>query len=238
MTVKLIDSLIDKQDNSEIIRDQIAAILLANSLEQQLLAPGAGKDPEDFKLQIYTEASRPFEKWLNIGDGNDLDFSTLDKSPIVNVWFESESFDKSSSNVVDRQTSNGSFNIDVYGLGFSQSDGDAGHIPGDKAAALEAQRAMRLVRNILMAAVNTYLQLRRTDGGTVTERWTNSIEFFQPQLNEVVVQNVIAGRLSLGVRFDELAPEITPVDLDIIGLTLCRADDGRVYFDVEYNVEA
>jgi len=231
MTVPaLVDSLIDKQDNSEIIRDQIAAILLYNSQEQEIFAAAAAQDPNLYKLQVFTEASDPYEKWLNIGDDNDFSFSDIDSSPIVNVWYQSGSFDMSASNTVDRQKCTGSFNVDVYGLGVSEADSGAGHISSDKAAALEAQRAMRLVRNILLASVNTYLLLRKT----VWRRWPNSIEFFQPQLDQVSVQNIVAGRLSLGVEFNEFAPEITPVPLEEVGLVVKRAEDGSIYFEADY----
>ncbi len=234
MVTKFVDSLIDKQDNSEIIRDQIAAIILLNSQNQQTLATNENKNPDDWKLQVFTEASDPYHKWLNIGDNNssnsDFDFSSLDQSPIVNVWYQSGGFVESASDTVERQMCEGTFYIDVYGLGFSQSDGNGGQIPSDKAAALEAQRAMRLVRNILMAGVNTYLLLRKT----VWKRFPRSIEFFQPQLEQTDVQQIVAGRLSLGVEFNEFAPQITPVDLEEVGIVVKRAEDGSIYFEAEY----
>jgi len=228
--LKTIDSLIDKQDNSEVIRDQIAAILLCDVAEQMNLAGLAGKDPEKWNLQIYTEATDPYEKWLNIGEDENFDFSSLDKSPIVNVWFQSEDFEMAASNVVENQKANGTFNIDVYALGINESDGGTGQISGDKAAALEAQRAMRLVRNILMGGVNTYLQLRKT----VWRRWTRNIEFFQPQLGQTNVQQVVAGRLSLGVEYSEFAPQITPVNLEEVGIKVRRAEDGEVVLEADY----
>ena len=61
----MIAELIDKQDNSEIVRDQIAAILATEVANQQALATADGKDPADYKLRIYTERSNPWEAFLN-----------------------------------------------------------------------------------------------------------------------------------------------------------------------------
>ena len=60
----MISELIDKQDNFEIVRDQIAAILVNEVASQMALATAEAKDPEDWNLQIFTERSNPWEKWL------------------------------------------------------------------------------------------------------------------------------------------------------------------------------
>ncbi len=224
---RTIDSLIDKFDNFEIIRDQIAAILAVETANQQQLATDADKDPALWKLDVKLEASDPLEKWLNIGGDND--YSSVDKSPIVNVWYQSTDFQQSASNTVDRQKGNGVFNVDVYGLAVSTATED-GHDPSDKAAALEVQRATRLVRNILMAGVNTYLQLR----GTVWRRWIQNIETFQPQIGSQNAQQIIGARITFGVEFSEFAPQITPVKLDEVGIKIKRALDGSVILEADY----
>lgn len=105
-----IASLIDKQDTVEIIRDQIAAILALETTAQQALATAAAKDPDLWKLRIYQERANPWEN---------LPSKTDDRSPVVNVWWDSSTFDMSASNIVERQKSSATINIDCYGYGIS-----------------------------------------------------------------------------------------------------------------------
>ena len=74
-----------------------------------------------------------------------------------------------------------------------------GHEAGDASSALEAQRAVRLVRNILMAADNTYLGFDRRNG-FLWKRWIGNIQFFQPDIDGRYVQNVTGARIALNVR--------------------------------------
>ena len=143
----MITELIDKQDNFEVVRDQITAILVTEIANQMQLATNAGKDPNDWKLRIFKERSNPWEQLLN---------EQTDRSPIVNIWYDNSNFQPNKSNISERQASETVYNIDCYGYGLSQDDGNGGHLPGDREAALEVQKALRLVRNILMAAEYTY----------------------------------------------------------------------------------
>ena len=214
--------LIDKQDNFELVRDQIAGILKLETLAQVALATAASKpDPDDWKLRIYTERSNPWEKFLN---------DDTDKSPIVNVWYDNSTFDESGSNISERQKTTGIFNIDCYGYAISEDDG-AGHKPGDREAAFEAQKAVRLVRNILMAAENTYLQMR----GLVWQRWPQAVNIFQPQQNDRPVENIVAGRVAFRVVFNEFSPQVTGDILEFLAVSVKRAEDGSIYFDADYD---
>ena len=217
----VIDALIDKQDGFEIVRDQIAAILVLEVANQKDLARTAGVDPKNWDLQIFLERSNPFEKWLNDRD---------EPAPIVNVWYDNGNFPEGRGNVVEKQEHVAIYNIDCYGLGVSEADG-AGHKPGDREAALETQRAVRLVRNILMAAINTYLQLQ----GTVGQRWIQSISLFQPQIEGRAVQNVVGSRIALKVRLQELSPQVTPVTLETLAVEVKRTEDGEVVLNAQYN---
>ena len=85
--------LIDKQDNFEVIRDQIAAVLVAETANQMQLATNAAKDPQGWKLRVFTERSNPWEQWLN---------GATDKSPLVNVWYDNSNFDQKASNISER----------------------------------------------------------------------------------------------------------------------------------------
>jgi hypothetical protein len=213
-----ITQLIDKLDTFEIVRNKIAVILVTESAAQVALAIAAGKpDPSLWALKVYTERASP---WDDYEDG----------SVIVNVWFDATSVDESASNTVRNQTMRGTFNIDVIGFGVSKPNGTGGHVPGDELAALNAQRGLRLVRNIIMASSYTYLGLR----GVVGQRMPQSISSFQPQLNSNPTVHAVGTRLALGVRYEEYAPQYEPVILQELGVTITRAEDALVLVELEY----
>jgi len=212
--------LIDKQDNIEIIRDQIAGILAAEIINQQTLAKAAQKNPSDWKLKIYTERSNPWEQWVN---------DQADISPLVNVWVDSANYDQRSSNSIERQKIEASYNIDCIGYGESSDVAVGGHVAGDQMASLQAQKALRLVRNILMAPENTYLQLR----GLVWQRWPVSLTVFQPQ-NLTSAQQIVGARLSLSVWFNEFTIEPPANTLDYVAIDILRAEDGSIVLESDY----
>lgn len=214
--------LIDKQDNFEIIRDQVAAILKTESLAQQALATAASKDPALWKLRVFTERSNPWEQLLNEQD---------DRSPIINTWFDNDNFDMGASNISERQKTTAVFNIDCYGYGMSADNVAGGHTPGDREAALEAHRALRLVRNILMASENTYLKVR----GLVWRRWTQGRTVFQPQIEGRTIQNIVGARLAFRVEFSEFSPQYEHETLDYVAIDVKRAENGEILVEADYD---
>lgn len=214
----MITQLIDKQDNFEIIRDQIAALLVLESANQMTLATAAGKDPSLWELAVFTERNNPWDGY------------NQDGGVFVNVWFDSSSAEGGSSDTVERQAMMGNFNIDVYGFGLAQDDGD-GQITGDEHAARTAARGMRLVRNILMAGENTYLGLR----GVVWRRMVSSLSSFQPPIDNREANAVLGMRLVLDVKFNEFSPQVEPVTLEYLSNQITRASDGRLLATVDYD---
>ena len=148
----------------------------------------------------------------------------------MNVWFDSESFDPSSSNSFERKKTDGVFNIDCYGRGLSKDDGAAGHVPGDREAAFEVQRTIRLVRNILDAAIYRYLNLR----GTVWSTWFQSVTVFQPQLDGRQAQQVVGARAAFRVSYNEFSPQVTPVTLESVSVDVKRTEDGEIVLEADY----
>lgn len=223
-----IQLLINKRDNSELVRDELAAILLAETASQQALALGAdpAQDPDLWKLRVFVERSNPWEEFLDATDGD------LDTTPIVNVALDNVSYDPRASNSIQRQKATAVYNIDCYGCGISAADG-AGHSPGDESAALEAQRCARLVRNILMAEVYAYLGMR----GTVWGRWPQSLTMFQPQMEGRSLQRIAAVRFALQVDFNEFSPETQGELLELISVRVRRAETGEVFFDADFAVD-
>lgn len=220
----MIQSLIDKQDSFEIIRDEIAAILVTEVASQKALATGEGKDPTLWDLKVYTERSNPWENYLNSPESDTL-------IPTVNIWYDNSSFDPKASNIMERQKTVAIFNIDCYGAAVSSSNTSGGHNPGDKEASLEVQRALRLVRNILMAAEYTYLGLR----GLVWGRWPQSVNTFQPQLGSNSVQQVVGARIAFKVTFNEFSPQYVGDVLELVAVDIIRAEDGQILLEADYD---
>lgn len=218
----MIPGLIDKQDNFELIRDQIAAILVTESTSQQALATAGGKDPALWKLRVFRERSNPWEQWR---DG------PADTAPIVNVWYDNSGYDLAASDLIARQKTTAIFNIDCYGLGQSADDGAGGHVPGDRDAAFTVHRALRLARNILMAAEYTYLGLR----GLVWRRWPQSITIFQPPSGENTAQQIVGARIAFEVQFDEFSPQFEPETLEYVSIDVLQAEDGELLAEADYD---
>lgn len=226
MAIQLLTELIDKQDNFEVVGLKIAEILKLETVNQVALATAASKpNPEDWNLQIFTERSNPYEKYLNQKEI---------KIPIVNIWYDNSSFPKNKGDVVKRQTSETVYNIDIYGFGVATDIPAGGHTPGDLNAALTLHRAIRLVRNILMAAINTKLQLDETEVG-VGIRWPQSITEFQPRIDKGAIQQVIGARIALEVHFNEFSPQVIPEILELVSIDVKRTEDGEIVLETDYD---
>lgn len=208
-----IDALLATPDNVELVRDQIAAILALEIAKQGEL----GLSPVP---RVFRERSNPWGQLLE---------TPADERPIINVWFDTASFDGATSNVTERQKCEGTFNVDVYAFGTSGHEGD-GHEPGDELAALVCQRTLRLVRQILMSSHYTYLGLR----GVVWKRWPQTLTMFRPTTDDRSAQNILAGRLALVVTFNELAPQFEGEPLETLSLEIKRLGTGELYVSAEY----
>lgn len=230
MPVPLIDTLIEGRDGSELVRDQIAAILLRESESQQQLAIAQGKDPLPWMLRVYLERSNPWADWIDLPETTEMPAKA---HPIVNVWLDNITYDPAASNVVERQKATGLFQIDCYGYGVAADD-TIGHVAGDESAAIEAQRVLRLCRQILMAATYTYLGLR----GLVWRRFPQSASFFQPQIDGRSVQQVQAARLTLAVDFNEFSPQVHGPSLEELVATVRRKETGEIYFVAQWGESA
>ena len=220
----LITTLIDKKDNRELVRDQIGAILLLEQANQQTLATAAGKDPRLWDLRVFTERENP---WVEFQEAPE---DELDNPPIINVWMEGASGQKSASDPVTQQTFSVTYNIDCYGYGVAADDGATGHLPGDKQASLVAERAARLVRNILMSAQYVRLDLL----GTVGDRWVQGITAPQPVIDARPIQRVMASRIAFEVRMNEFAPEVVGSILEAVNVQVFREETGELYFDADF----
>ncbi len=213
--------LIDKQDNFEIVGLQIAAILAQETIDQQALAATAGKDPNLWKFEVFSEKFNPIGLFQN----NSV------VTPVVNIWYDTSNFNPSNGNVSTNQKDDAIFNIDIYAGVAATDNVVGGHNPTDESTVLELHRIIRLVRNIIMHPDNTYLKLQ----GLVWRRWINSKEKFQPQIGDRPVEGVIADRISFSVSFNETPVNESFPTIEVIGITVRRAEDAKIILEADFN---
>jgi len=219
----VLPDLIDAPAGFEIVRDQIASILVENQAAQVALATAAAKpNPEEWAMRVYVERAKPWEAFLNR--------PVSDESPILNVRYDSGTFDRARGNTVNRQTHSGIFDIEVLGFGVTKDNGAGGQDPGDEKAAFTVQRGVRFVKDILMAAQNVNLQLP-----IVGNRWIQSINAFLPGQPSDEAQSISGVRVAVAVDFNEFSPQATGTPLEEIALDIKRDSDGMVVAQVEYD---
>lgn len=210
-------NLIDNADNFEVVRDQIAAILVIERDDQKAQAAAAGKDPALWDFKVFEERSNPWGDYLDEG---------ADLTPIVNVWFDSDSFVEAATTRSQTQKCNAFYNIDITAAARRTAG-----LNGDEAAAKTAQRIARIARKILMASEYTYLALPR---GTCWDRQIESRETFQPGIGADSSTRVIGLRLRMRVSFNETAPQFEGVPLNGIDLEIKRKETGEIYTDLSF----
>jgi hypothetical protein len=220
-----IEQLIDKQDTFEIVRDEIAAIIELEKENQKSLAIEADKNPALWDFDVYVERSNPWELIENPLNGE-----ILSETPLINIYFDQMSFDDSASNFIEQQKADAVFTIDCLSAKNHLRDKTDTITRGDKLASFDAQRIVRLVRNIIMAAEYSYLGLQ----GIVSWRGFQSVTMFQPNINDHPAQNVIGCRMNLAVNFIETSPQIQPVTIELISLQCERDSDGKIYFNYTF----
>jgi hypothetical protein len=211
--------LIDKQDNFEIARDEIAAILAFETVNQQAKATLAGKDADLWKFSVYIERARIWES-LRADDVEPV-------FPVVNIWYELGTFNRSKSRNTLQQAHEATYNIDIFSSAISVDLPGSGFISGDEQSAKDNQRIVRLIRNILMSVEYRYLNLR----GIVWGRWIQTINMFQPEVENETV-NVMGSRISFMVTVSETVQEPALETLDVIQTQVKRAEDGAILFEL------
>jgi len=158
--------------------------------------------------------------------------------PLVNVYFDQTQIISGASNNIDQQTMNGSFIIDVYAAKNAKESG-LDVLAADELTALEAQRILKLVRNILMAAAyeNIFSSVEKENPvavlGIVKKKTFSQIQMFRPQIDDRPVENVIGARLVLQVEYLEFSPQVTPPIMELLSAECTRGEDGKVFFKFE-----
>ena len=210
----LIDALIDKQDNYEIIRDKVAQILANEVVNQKALAVGDSQDPAGWDFKIFTEKTNPFELIESVKGkaGGDAE--------LANVWLDSITFG-GSGDTVERQQPDTIIQIDCVSSKNAEDNASGGiTTQADARASLDAERIGRLVRNILMAATYKNLGLQ----SIVFSRWISRMQKMQPDRDDQPIENTMVFRVTLGVKHFEFSPQVTPGDLDEIIVDIKRGE--------------
>lgn len=216
----MLQQLINWTDNYETVRDKIATLLKEELANQVAIAEDTeGANPDLYRLHVYTERSNAWDVYIN---------PEHDHRPIVSVSYAGGDFDMRKGDVVNQQTHDAMYTIDCYGYGETNDT-----VPGDEISAKEAQRAMRLVRNILMSAENTHLKLR----GTVGRRWPVNIQSYMPPFSDDNAVSVRALRLQLAVSFPEFSPQYEGERLELVTNTFKRAEDGEILLEANYEYD-
>ncbi len=210
--------LIEAPDTFELVRDQIAAILATEKDAQVAEAINQSKDPALWDFKVYEERSNPWGDYLN---------EDADLTPIVNVWFDSDSFAEAATTRAQTQKCNAFYNIDIIAAAKRRTG-----MTGDEAAAKDAQRVARIVRQILMASQYTYLALPR---GTAWDRQIESREAFQPGIGADASIRVLGLRIRMRVSFNETAPQFEGVPLAGLDIEVKRKETGEIYTNLSYD---
>jgi hypothetical protein len=205
-----INTLIEKPDNVEIIRDQIAAILKLEIEHQSFI----DSENNDFCVKVFIENARPLET------------ETDDENPcsrFINVQLTRADIPKSNARV-GRQGETAIFFIDCTTYGGTEGD-----YYDDKESALKAWRIARLVRNILTSGVYTYLGLQ----GVVRSRVIPSRESGAPPMqSEAQAATVV--RITLEVDFIENTIDAEYETLDVIKFE-CDSDTGEILINIDFD---
>lgn len=209
--VPVYDTLQSTPDNIEVIRDQIAALLLLDFEKQFELAIEAN-DPNaaDYDVDVFVESDDP----LQYTDDESEDSNPF---PCVNVSLDSSDGDGGTASV-NKQAMTAQFFIDCYAAGNTSSTADFG-----TKASLKAWKTARLVRRILRAESNTYLRLRGVVGKV-------SFKFQSGEPNSVQSAiRVKMVRITLSVEYvEDVAVTDGVVDWDTAGII--TDESGRVIF--------
>jgi hypothetical protein len=209
-----IKKLLSDKDNAELIRDQIAAILKLELLNQKEIADNTPDiDKKEFDIKVYLENSRPWALLGENGENNPF--------PLVNVCLQETTEDQKPG--ANNQTKyNGSFFIDCYGCGNYQPENSKDYVPDDFLSAIRAWNTARITRNILMSGFYTYLGMQ----GVVRRRRIAKITTVVPQGLQDSAVSITACRIIFEVEFHENNIEAQGIEFN--GITCNVNNDGEV----------
>jgi hypothetical protein len=213
-----INELLKTQDNAEIIRDRIAAILKLEFTNQKKLADEDStiSNKKDFNINVYVENTRPWELISNDGKNNPF--------PLVNVCLQETNEDQNKPGPISGKIRyTGTYYIDCYGCGnYRAIESSDEYVPDDSLSAIRAWHTARVTRNVLMSGYYAYLGLQ----GTVMRRRITKITTVVPAGLDISAISITACRIVFEVELFEVSPEASGINFE--GITFRAYDDGEV----------
>jgi hypothetical protein len=179
---------------------------------------------------VYSERHHAVEKWKS-PDVNQF------HPPILNVWLDSVSHSDKSSHVRGERGL-AVIHIDCYGLGIARQE-VSGHSPADEEAATNAQRAARLVRNILLSEHYTYLGSPQEAFSSGNQwcfgRKIRGLQIFQPEIDRNSAQRVVGARITLEAEIKLRVPEAQGQTINFVHAEVRRDTvDGKLLVQGDY----
>lgn len=170
-----------QQQNFELVRDKIGAILAEELAGQAVL---------NFSEKALTGVV------VHVDRSVTFDHTEL---PAVNVFLDGGTYD---NETIEKQDGSYSYNIDIYTASKTSQN-----VSGDKNSLRNLQRLCGIIRAILQSPHYLTLGFSRP---SVSVRSVKSIQIQDPRLNQDAL-NTMYGRIILDVRFIEMAEQFKPV---------------------------
>ena len=214
----MINVLIDKKDNFELIKYKIASILKSELENQKSLAKAISEDKtKDYDMKIFIDKVNPLSIYSEARTQNEKG-----QLPIVNITFDGDDLTLEGSGNIGQQKVRGTYYIDCYAFKNKKTGKE-----GDEEASREADRIGTIIRNILMFDGYITLDMQRV----VVRRYVTKREKMINQNSSA--ENVSAMRLIFEVEYLEESVRNQTYTLEEVFGQCILAQTSEVLF--EYN---
>lgn len=207
----MINVLIDKKDNFELIKYKIANILKSEIENQKILAK---ERAEDFEIKVYIDKVNPISIYSEVQTAKE------GQLPVINISFDGDDLTLAGSGNVGRQKARGIFYIDCYAFKNKEVGKE-----GDEEASREADRIGTIARNILMSDGYRVLKMQEI----VVRRYITKREKMINQ--SATAENVSCMRLILEVEYMEEDLEEQSFTLEEVFGKCILAKNSEVLFE-------
>lgn len=184
----MINVLIDKKDNFELIKYKIASIIKSELENQKKLAREISEDKaKNYDIKVFIDKVNPLSIYSESQTQNEKG-----QLPIVNITFDGDDLTLEGSSNIGQQKVRGTYYIDCYAFKNKKAGKE-----GDEEVSREADRIGTIIRNILM--FDNYIVLDMQ--GIVVRRYVTKREKMINQNSSA--ENVSAMRLIFEVEYFE-----------------------------------
>ena len=184
----MINVLIDKKDNFELIKYKIASIIKSELENQKKLAREISEDKaKNYDIKVFIDKVNPLSIYSESQTQNEKG-----QLPIVNITFDGDDLTLEGSSNIGQQKVRGTYYIDCYAFKNKKAGKE-----GDEEVSREADRIGTIIRNILMFDNYIVLDMR----GIVVRRYVTKREKMINQNSSA--ENVSAMRLIFEVEYLE-----------------------------------